>query len=134
MTIDPAVGADLAAQSLELTGRLRLRAAGTSMLPSIRPGALLEFARTDPAAVRPGDVVLVRDGQRFFAHRVRVAGEGFVLTRGDRHRHDDPPAEFPRVLGRAAGDIPDRSRSIAARLLRRSDRLARLVGRLWEER
>ncbi|MFN7922936.1 MAG: S24/S26 family peptidase [Bryobacteraceae bacterium] len=132
--IDQATGGELAAQSLRLNGVMTLRAHGTSMLPSIRPGALLRIERIDGRQAQRGDVVLVRDAGQFRLHRVRRTASDHLVTRGDRHLQDDPPTALEHVLGRVAGAGPDRSCSALARLLRRSDALARIVGRLWEVR
>lgn len=99
----PDIRGELAVQSLRMSGRLRIRAVGTSMLPAIRPGTLLEIERIDGRDARPGEVVLTAAGDRFFVHRVRKSGDGFVITRGDRHDHDDPPVRFEQVLGRVVG-------------------------------
>ena len=96
--------ASLAAEALGTTGRLRLRAYGTSMLGAIWPGDVLVCERCDVEKLRLGDIVLyLRDG-RLIAHRVvelsYADGRTRVVTRGDRLRNDDPPVHIADILGR----------------------------------
>jgi len=101
----------LLAELLRRCGEARIRVAGTSMLPLIRPGDVLLVRSLDILLVEPDDVVLFTEGARLFAHRVvRVErrGSGSVLiTRGDMHDHDDPPVTESRFLGRIEGQVRD---------------------------
>jgi hypothetical protein len=92
------VASDLAAESLARTGRLRFRSAGTSMLPSLRPGDVLDFVAPD-GPIAPGDIVLWRREDRLFVHRVVGSVDGHVRTRGDALLHADPPVSHAEVLG-----------------------------------
>ncbi len=69
------------------------------MLPTIRPNAEVRIRRAGFEEVAVGDVVLVRvpDGVRL--HRVVEKRIDSLVTRGDNHRHCDPPTEAERVLG-----------------------------------
>ena len=99
-----AVASELVPQLLRRCGRARLRVAGTSMLPAIRPADVLLVRAADIATVTPGDVVLFAAGQRLFAHRViRAAMHGdqpALITRGDMHWHDDGVVSGAQLLGR----------------------------------
>src|SRR5581483_789625 len=80
---------------LDTGASARFRASGDSMLPTIRPGDLLEVERVNPAAIRRGDVVLARLSRGLTAHRiVRIFAKGeaihFVM-RGDNTPEDDEP-------------------------------------------
>jgi phage repressor protein C with HTH and peptisase S24 domain len=90
---------ELAEETLERAGRLTLRVNGTSMLPSIRPGSLVEIRRAKADAVSPGDIVLLRAAPGFRLHRLVEIRPGVLVTRGDNHRHDDPPEPADRLLG-----------------------------------
>ena len=74
-----------------------LPAQGTSMLPSILPGALLEVHPVDRETIRVGDILCYPgDGRTMIAHRiVGLAGEGgerVCIVRGDAQR---TPVEVP---------------------------------------
>src|SRR5947208_2795752 len=85
-------------------GSARLRVTGTSMLPSIWPGDILEVRRVSLPEIVPGQLVLVERLGRFRAHRVerKVEREGrtLLVTRGDRLLWPDPPVPTDNVLGR----------------------------------
>jgi hypothetical protein len=88
---------ELAVESLRIAGRLRFRAQGASMIPAIMPGTEVEIERRD--AVAAGDIVLTRTPAGLRLHRlIEIRGEQFV-TRGDNHRHEDPPISAENVLG-----------------------------------
>jgi len=88
----------------ESAGQARLAVTGTSMLPSIRPGDMLEVHRQGMEAILPGDVVLFLRKGGFAAHRVvEKAGEPerpLLITRGDALRVPDPPVSPDELLGR----------------------------------
>src|SRR5579863_368663 len=78
---------------------VRLRAFGTSMVPSILPGDLVSIRRASLQDISPGEVVLFIQQGRLFIHRVvdrKVVttpgnpGEPCLITRGDRLRDNDP--------------------------------------------
>jgi hypothetical protein len=98
------VAPELVSQVLRRCGRARLRVAGTSMLPAIRPADVLLVRTADITMVTPGDVVLFEAGQRLFAHRmIRAAARGgqpVLITRGDMHWHDDAVVSAAQLLGR----------------------------------
>jgi len=101
---DPKLG--LAAEMLRGRRTVRLRAWGTSMLPSLWPGDLLTIESAAPSEVIAGDIVLVLRDNRFFVHRIvemRPGQDGFLwITRGDAMFHNDPPAPS-ELLGRVVG-------------------------------
>jgi hypothetical protein len=104
-------------------GEARLAVTGTSMLPSVRPGDVLEVHRESVAEVMPGEVVLFER-----------EGRTLLLTRGDRLKDSDPPVSPEEVLGRVTAIVRGRrristrmtwQRRIACWALRRSDYAAR---------
>ena len=129
-------------------GEVRLRALGTSMVPSILPGDLVSIHRASLNDISPGEVVMFLQKGRLFVHRVvdrRVVatadnpGEPCLITRGDRLRHDDPPVSSPELLGRVVSIERDnrkvellgiRSNHLIVRLLQSSDRATYLYLRL----
>lgn len=99
---DPKI--DLAAELLRRQSTVRLKAWGTSMLPSVWPGDLLTIQSAACDEVVAGDIILVVRARRFFVHRLvgwRL-GQGSLLwvTRGDAMPYDDPPAAASELLGR----------------------------------
>jgi hypothetical protein len=93
----------LVADVLRQYGQVRLRTHGCSMFPVIRSGDVLSIRHCTTEAVQPGDVVLVADGDRLFAHRLiekRLRNdEWFLVTRGDSHWRNDPPRSASTLLG-----------------------------------
>lgn len=114
------------------SGPLRVRVRGGSMLPTLRPGDVVRVEPAGPDDLRPGDVVLCRNGRGALLHRfLGRTPEGWLLTQGDAHLSPDPPWPPEALLGRALGverggrvvPIPDRP---LYRTLRRG--LQRAVG------
>lgn len=97
---------ELAVQILRSSGQLRLRAWGSSMLPTIWPGDVLQIENVGCEALTSGDLLLVGDAGCFRIHRlVRKisAGDGFWwITRGDAMPQQDPPAPSRDILGRVS--------------------------------
>jgi hypothetical protein len=96
----------LAAEMLRRHGTVRLKAWGTSMLPSVWPGDQLTIESAANHEVIPGDIVLVLRHGRFFIHRlveVRRVGDRFWwMTKGDAMPDSDPPIVARELLGRVA--------------------------------
>lgn len=114
---------NLAAEVLQSTGKLQLRAGGISMLPTLWPGDCLSIQSHSIEEVQPGDLVLyARDG-RFFVHRVtrkcRSDEETFLITRGDCMNEEDPPVEKRDLLGKVTAIHRGGSRIVAGRKLSR---------------
>lgn len=94
----------LAADSLRLTGRLRLQVRGESMFPTLWPYDIVEIASCSVDDVRPGEIVLALREDRFFLHRFlfRSRANGFLL-RGDSMPRPDPQFPNEALLGRLVG-------------------------------
>jgi signal peptidase I len=143
-SIESACG--LAGEVVRTFGVVRLRVFGTSMAPAILPGDLVSIERASLNEISPGEVVLFQQRGRFFVHRVvdRKAAEAledsYLITRGDRLRHDDPPVYSSEFLGRVISlernrrkmEIPARkSHRWLGGFLRASDRLTYVYVRLF---
>ncbi len=94
---------DVALESLRLSGSLRLRVTGSSMLPAIRPGSRVLIRRAAEDEIECGDIVLLRTNTGLRLHRlvsVMNAPDGALLiTRGDNDMEDDPPVSASQLLG-----------------------------------
>jgi len=84
--------------------RVRFRATGLSMDPTIRDGDVLTAEPVDPGEVRPGEILLYRTAEGVIAHRlVRCETAGAqprLVLRGDAGGTCDPPVSHGEVLGR----------------------------------
>jgi signal peptidase I len=94
---------DLAVELLRSCGQARLPVNGSSMLPSLWPGDILEVRRQDVAKVVLGQVVVFERDARLVVHRVirRVRRDGctLLITRGDRCWRPDAPVSGKELLG-----------------------------------
>ena len=107
---DPAPGpgdrlAELSARLLGGGHRVRFRAPGRSMHPTIRDGEAITVAPAAAGSVRRGDIVLYRLDRSVIAHRVagieRDAAKGLrFMLRGDACGGRDAPVAAGQVLGR----------------------------------
>ena len=135
----------LAEEVVREFGEVRLRVFGTSMAPAILPGDLVLIRRAELGEVSPGEIVLFLQHGRLFVHRAvhrKAAGraeEPFLITRGDRLRHNDPPVSSRELLGRVVSIERDQQKielpapganRFIARLLRSSDGATYLYLRL----
>jgi len=97
---------NLAADVLHRFGEVRFVAHGSSMIPSIYPGDLLTVRSESVAEARPGEVVLLLLGGRFFVHRVMrkwpERNRIVFATRGDSLSQEDPSVDGSQLLGRVA--------------------------------
>jgi Peptidase S24-like len=93
---------ELAAQVLKDSGMLRLRASGSSMLPSVWPGDILTIRPQRFERWRPGDIALYMRAGHFFIHRViTVSNSGdFLIVQGELLPQPDPPVVAEEVLGK----------------------------------
>ena len=136
---------ELFLEVLKSAGQAKLAVTGTSMLPSIWPGDMLEVHRQGMEAILPGDVVLFMRNGGFAAHRVlEKMGElerTLLITRGDALRVPDRARHAGRTAGardrHPAGRAPPRSASyplgpsglLVSRSLRILARVARRLSR-----
>ena len=121
---------DLLLESLGTHGSIRLRALGTSMVPSIWPGDIVAVERNcDP--IEMGTIILAVRDDRLFVHRVvaipESAGSVRIVTRGDALDASDPAIGRNQVLGRICGIyrqgrkiIPGRELGVLAWLVART--------------
>src|SRR2546427_346981 len=85
--------------------RVRFRAPGWSMHPTICHDEIITVAPLGRAPVRTGDVLLYRQGRTAIAHRViqvrsSSGGAAELVLRGDAAAVSDRPVRLEQVLGR----------------------------------
>ena len=100
------VGCELVAGSLRAGHEVRVRVAGSSMVPALWPGDELLVRALALAEPSRGDLLLfVRDG-RLCTHRLvdrlDQAGAARLITRGDAAPQCDPPVAPSEILGTVA--------------------------------
>ncbi len=79
---------------------LRFQAMGRSMLPTIEDGEIVHVKPVAADMLRIGDIVLLRTGEQFKAHRIiRKRGQCFI-TRGDSGVDTDGEIRCDQILGR----------------------------------
>jgi signal peptidase I len=88
----------LAFEVLDNFREARLPVTGTSMLPTLRPGDILELHCCHPDHICSGDIVVFRHRDHLVSHRVVGNHKGFLVTRGDRLRRPDLPIATTDVL------------------------------------
>ncbi len=94
---------ELATLSLRLSGTLRLKVSGWSMLPTIWPGDTLVISRLDGRELLEGEIALFQREGRFIVHRVlskSTSNIKQVLTRGDAMLQHDAPVATDDLLGK----------------------------------
>ncbi|TMA60958.1 MAG: hypothetical protein E6J80_01350 [Deltaproteobacteria bacterium] len=119
-TDSQAIFPDLAAALLRRGNRVRFRAAGASMQPTIEDGELITVAPVAPESVKRGDILLYQNERGVVAHRVVGRVKGTVpspvagcratgprqvdcplfLLRGDASVSCDAPVQLEQVIGR----------------------------------
>jgi hypothetical protein len=78
---------------------LRFQAIGRSMLPTIQYGEIVHIKPVAVNTLKIGDIILLRSGAEFKAHRIlRKRGECFI-TRGDAGVDIDGEIRCDQILG-----------------------------------
>jgi hypothetical protein len=83
--------------------RVRFRATGLSMDPTIRDGDVLTVEPVDLGEVHPGKILLYRTARGVIAHRLvrceALETQLLYVLRGDASGTCDPPVSYGDVLG-----------------------------------
>ena len=95
---------DVATDVLWSGYRMRFRAGGSSMWPTIRPGEAITVEPATATEIKLKDIVLYRTGRGVIGHRVvRIAnrnGEIVLLARGDADQGAGEPVAAKQLLGK----------------------------------
>ena len=108
--------------------RIRFRAEGKSMHPTIRDGEVINVAPVAPYDVRRGDILLYRSAKSVIAHRVvaivnpqspffsaqssTLSPHYSFILRGDASDSCDEPVEAERLMGKVVA-VEREGRSVA---------------------
>lgn len=97
---------ELAREQIAKGFPFRLTVYGSSMLPSIPSGSVVNVVQCAFDSLKLGDVVLFRSGGGFRCHRVikELSGEGCARfhTRGDFTLNEDAPLTEEMFIGRVS--------------------------------
>ena len=126
----------LAEESLQTSGRIFLRVAGSSMMPSLWPGDLLTLERREINQVSQGDMAVFFCNKMLVVHRVVLRRASYLITQGDTALAPDAPVTEDRLLGVVASVLrngkqftPARTPSLASRAIAGLVRRSRLVNK-----
>lgn len=124
------VGSSLVADLVRKAGRARIRATGTSMVPSIWPGDELLIERNSDR-LTPGQIVAWQHNHRIFIHRVvnTTIDKSTIQTRGDRLNICDPPFSQEQLIGVVTHVIRGGAPVVVSTRLSARARFLRLVSR-----
>lgn len=98
---------------------LRFQAMGRSMLPTIQNGEIVHVKPVAADTLRIGDIVLLRRGEDFKAHRIIRKRGPLFITRGDAGVDTDGEIRGDQILGKVIA-----KEVIGSRRLVRLDRFA----------
>ncbi|HEY0733865.1 MAG TPA: S24/S26 family peptidase [Herpetosiphonaceae bacterium] len=130
-----AVALDLMRRSGQRGAATRLTVTGTSMLPLLRPGDAVWLMPIEPATLRPGDLLLIRQQGVWLTHRLIAVRPPRWQTKGDNNRLADPLVTAAEIEGRIiALERDDRSIDLRRRCWRVTSRLLGQVSRLEQRR
>ncbi len=85
------------------SGKVRLRIASRSMVPTLRPGDEIVVARVTAELPQPGDLVLFEQRGQLICHRVVTVSGHAILTRGDATRSPGEWIHRTHVIGKVVG-------------------------------
>ncbi len=131
-------GCSLVEDLLRNARKVRIRVQGSSMIPAIWPGDILEVEPANAASMREGSIAVFSREGRLFAHRVVRAGATNLTTRGDSLSRCDAPVTRSELLGRVTTVMrggrrvllehaPEGTSRIVLSVIRSSNLLRRLV-------
>jgi hypothetical protein len=132
--------AQLVREMLRTHGSVRLRVFGSSMLPTIWPGDVINIEACESSQLQVNDVVFYFRRHIAVVHRIRSRFENSFVTQGDALSRPDDQIASGLVLGRVVA-IERQGALLSVRgpgrltlkLFRLSGMLGRAVSRLYAE-
>lgn len=80
----------------------RIKAEGTSMLPLLYTGDLVEYRKISFKEIRLNDIVLTYKAGVFMTHRATYKTNSYIITRGDNNRGSDGKIYPNHILGKVS--------------------------------
>jgi hypothetical protein len=131
-----AVFCELVQDVAAISGEVRLRVRGASMLPAVWPEDVVTVRQSSFAELKRGEVVLFRRDGGLTLHRIVKIAADYAITRGDALRCEDGAVREDEIVGKLVGI--DRSgrqvglgrpvwQRVAGLLLQRSDYAMRVM-------
>lgn len=77
-----------------------LKVIGNSMFPLLRKGDWVDVEISGKKSLKPGDIILFHNHQRFVVHRIVSIFNDYLLTKGDWSKSYDPPINMQDIIGR----------------------------------
>jgi hypothetical protein len=111
---------ELVCDAARISGEVRLKVAGASMLPALWPGDLLTVRSCDSAKLKEKQIALYRRNGKLTAHRIKQVSGDRLILQGDALLHFDPPVEASEIVGQVVGIL-------------RSGRTVRLEHAFWQQ-
>ena len=96
------ISVELALQCLEEGRILHLNPTGFSMHPFVVSGETVAVQKASLRELAPGDIVVIRNGDKFLLHRLLRVNDGFITTKGDFEIAPDEPKSAAFLVGRVA--------------------------------
>ena len=90
---------DLVLDAVRISGKVKLKVAGASMVPALWPGDLVSVRHCAPSELGPGSVIVFRQNQRLIIHRLIHRTGDSIVTRGDARPRFDENVRAGDVLG-----------------------------------
>lgn len=90
---------DLVLDALRISGKVKIKVNGASMLPAIWPGDLVSIRRCVPSELKSGSVIAFRQNRRLIIHRLIDRTGDSIVTRGDALPRFDADVHDSDVLG-----------------------------------
>lgn len=95
----------LVADVARISGKVQLRVAGASMVPTLWPGDFVSVHCCDPSELQPDSIIVFRQQQRLIIHRLLHRAGGRLITRGDARPLLDDPIDPADIVGRVENVI-----------------------------
>src|ERR1700722_12883371 len=90
---------------VRITGKVRLRVTGTSMVPAISHGDFVTVRRTEPSEWRLGQIIVYRREEKLVVHRIKDVGPDSLIARGDSLPCCDPPVRASEIVGQVVSIV-----------------------------
>lgn len=98
------------------SGKIKVDFAGTSMEPTLKTGYSIMLG--PPKDLKPGDVLVFRDGNLLVCHRMILMRKGMACLKGDGRMEPDRPVRKEEIIGKVCSVTDAKGRLVPAERLR----------------